>query len=72
MYEALRDFNENNYEKNLNIELNRDKKFIMIHQEETEESMALKIKVKFLDVTEKPKDADEEPIPRYRIRMVKK
>ena len=42
----------------------------MTHQEEIEESTALKIKVKFLDVTEKPEDANEEPIPRYR--MVKK
>jgi len=72
VYEALGDFNENYYEKKLNIELNKDKKFIMIHQEETEENMALKVKVKFFDVTEQPEDAEEEPIPRYRVRMVKK
>lgn len=52
VYEALGDFNENYYEKKLNIELNKDKKFIMIHQEESEENMALKVKVKFFDVTE--------------------
>ena len=72
VYESLGDFNENYYEKKLNIELNKDKKFIMIHQEETEENMALKVKVKFFDVTEQPEDAEEEPIPRYRVRMVKK
>lgn len=72
VYEALGDFNENYYEKKLNIELNKDKKFIMIHQEETEENMALKVKVKFFDVTEQPEDAEEEPIPRYRVKMVKK
>ena len=72
VYEALGDFNENYYEKKLNIELNKDKKFIMIHQEETEENMALKVKVKFFDVTEQPEDAEEEPIPRFRVRMVKK
>ena len=71
VFEELNNFNENFYEKKLNIELNADKKWIKIHQEGTEELMPLKIKVKFFDVTEKPEDEEEEVIPRYRIRMIK-
>ena len=71
VFEELNNFNENFYEKKLNIELNADKKWIKIHQEGTEELKTLKIKVKFFDVTEKPEDEEEEAIPRYRIRMVK-
>ena len=71
IYEELNNFNENYYEKKLNIELNKEKKWIKIHQEGTEELMPLKVKVKFFDVTEAPEDADDDPVPRFRVRMVK-
>jgi hypothetical protein len=71
VYEELNNFNGKFYENKLKIELNSEKKWIKIHQDGTEELKPLKVKVKFFDVTEKPEDAEEEVVPRFRVRMVK-
>lgn len=72
VFEELNNFNDNIYEKKLNIELNAEKKWIKIHQEGTEELLPLKVKVKFFNVTDKKENEDDDdPTPRYRLRMVK-
>jgi hypothetical protein len=52
VFEELENFNNNFYESKLKIEKNPEKQWLKIHQDATETSSALKIKIKFFDVTE--------------------
>ena len=73
IYEELENFN-NNFNENkgsLKIEKDLDKKWLKIHQDATEEKSALKIKIKFFDVTPEATEEDEEVAKRYRVRFVK-
>ena len=73
IYDELENFNKDFYENKgaLKIEKNLDKKWLKIHQDATEEKSALKIKIKFFDVTPEATEEDEEIAKRYRIRFVK-
>lgn len=52
VFEELENFNKEFYESKLKIEKNGEKQWLKIHQDETEAASALKIKIKFFDVTE--------------------
>jgi len=68
--EELENFNVNYYEKKLKIEKNEEKKWVKILEAETETTEALKIKIKFFDVTPEA-EGEEEVEKRYRVRFVK-
>lgn len=71
VWEQLSEYNVDCFDSRLNIETNLEKKYLRLTTQQDEEYGDLDVKVKFFAL-ENAADEDEESIPRYRVKFVKK